>query len=330
MLNLERIDEDKLEAWIEFAILRHLANQDEEESPQPAASAGGSPTAVKPDVSEDDKMTSPSASSCGPQDGISLLQNLTNFAVRKGEVDGFAHALLKLLLKHLSPSCRGNVTPDLIVIMIKLAAVGQGAGHRDLFRATVDWILKYEQIMPTESWTALSQEDLTAPPPELASFCCLLQYTTDVLHALKMLSCSENKMTAESSSSDGLLLDPAEGTGTRSPVSAEVEDWVDDMGLEDVESDGDESDEDLLCNKLCTFVQTQKEFMNQVSVVFPILLTAFPANNWGVAVHSCYPKSVNELMFYNCSTGTIAIRVEWWMASAFVPSAPKYATAITT
>ncbi len=54
----------------------------------------------------------------------------------------------------------------------------------------------------------------------------------------------------------------------RSPVSAEVEDWADDMGLEDVESDGDESDEDLLCNKLCTYVQTQKEFMNQVFTYF--------------------------------------------------------------
>ncbi|KZS01659.1 Purity of essence protein, partial [Daphnia magna] len=41
-------------------------------------------------------------------------------------------------------------------------------------------------------------------------------------------------------------------------------DWVDELGLgDDVESDGDESDEDLLCNQLCTFVITQKEFMNQ-------------------------------------------------------------------
>ena len=35
------------------------------------------------------------------------------------------------------------------------------------------------------------------------------------------------------------------------PLTADVEDWVNELGLgEDVESDGDESDEDLLCNQL--------------------------------------------------------------------------------
>lgn len=259
LLNLDRIDEDRLEAWIEFAILRHLGSQ-EEEDPHQQSTGSTSSAALKPEV--DDEKGNADPDMTGPQDGISLLQNLTNFAVRKGEADGFALALLKLLLRHLSPSSRGNVTPDLVVIMIKLAAVGQGSGHRDLFQATLDWILKYQEILPTESWTALSQEDLTSPPPELASFCCLLQYTTDVLQALKVLSSSEKP--AVEPQSGGLLLEQLEGAGSRSPLNADVEDWVDDMGLDDVESDGDESDEDMLCNKLCTYVQTQKEFMNQV------------------------------------------------------------------
>lgn len=273
LLNLDRIDEDRLEAWIEFAILRHLANQDDRDSPQPESSAGGSPSGAaaiaKPDSVDGDKSPS-TPTVAGPTDGISLLQNLTNFAVRKGEADGFALALLKLLLRHLSPAGRGDITPDLVIIMIKLAAVGQGAGHRDLFQATLDWIFKYQQILPTESWAALSQEDLTSPPPELAAFCCLLQYTTDVLYSLNFLSSNENKTSAEASSTNSLLMmETMEGLPCpRSPVSAEVEDWADDMGLEDVESDGDESDEDLLCNKLCTYVQTQKEFMNQVLITF--------------------------------------------------------------
>ena len=36
-----------------------------------------------------------------------------------------------------------KVTPELVQVMVKLAAVGQGAGHRQLFLATLDWILKY-------------------------------------------------------------------------------------------------------------------------------------------------------------------------------------------
>jgi hypothetical protein len=44
------------------------------------------------------------------------------------------------------------------------------------------------------------------------------------------------------------LLESIEGN----PLTADVEDWtVDELGLgDDVESDGDESDEDLLCNQL--------------------------------------------------------------------------------
>jgi hypothetical protein len=138
--------------------------------------------------------------------------------------------------------------------MVKLAGVGQGSGHRDLFLAALDWLLKYQQVMPTESWTALNQEDLSSPPPELASFCCLLQYTTDVLYALRMLSSSSSASGAgagnEPSSSEmsSGLLESIEGN----PLTADVEDWtVDELGLgDDVESDGDESDEDLLCNQL--------------------------------------------------------------------------------
>ena len=122
---MERIDEDRLEAWIEFAILRHLAGQDEEDSrqqlPQPAGSS--TPVVVRSDTTEEEKSATaaiPSGKLHGPQDGISLLQNLTQFAFRKGEAENFARTLLKLLLKHLSPSSRGNVTPDLVLIMVKL------------------------------------------------------------------------------------------------------------------------------------------------------------------------------------------------------------------
>lgn len=104
--------------------------------------------------------------------------------------------------------------------------------------------------MVNESWLSVSHDDLANPPAQLSSFCCLLQYTSDVVNALKIL--------VDSSA------DRVEATSDPDPVADnEVDDWVDDLALEDVESDGDESDEDLLCNKLCTYMITQKEFMNQ-------------------------------------------------------------------
>ena len=257
LLNLERIDEDRLEAWIEFAILRHLTDQEDDEVQQPLQqqpTGSSTPVVVRSDTTEEERATtdaSPSGSH-GPQDGISLLQCLTQFAFRKGEGEIFARTLLKMLLKHLSPSSRGNVTPELVLIMVKLAAVGQGSGHRrDLFLASLDWLLKYQQVIQTESWTSLSQDDLSSPPPELASFCCILQYTTDVLYALRVLSTSSASGAAGGEragpeiSSDGLL-EPIEG-------SPDVEDWVDELALEDAEGDGDESDEDLLCSQCKLF-----------------------------------------------------------------------------
>ena len=40
-------------------------------------------------------------------------------------------------------------------------------------------------------------------------------------------------------------------------------DWIDDIQDGDDDSAGEDSDDDSLCNKLCTYTQTQKEFMNQ-------------------------------------------------------------------
>jgi len=80
---------------------------------------------------------------------MALLQNLSQFAIRKGEGDRFAHVLLNMLLKNLSKGLENKMTPDLVVIMIKLAAVGRGTSQRNLFLATLNWILKYKEV----SWS---------------------------------------------------------------------------------------------------------------------------------------------------------------------------------
>ena len=46
--------------------------------------------------------------------------------------------------------------------------------------------------------------------------------------------------------------------------SQEVDsDWADDLAMEEEDSGGEDSDDESLNSKLCTFTMTQKEFMNQ-------------------------------------------------------------------
>jgi E3 ubiquitin-protein ligase UBR4 len=76
-------------------------------------------------------------------------------------------------------------------------------------------------------------------------------------------------------------LNLADGDGSdraQSPLDGDAHgeneaDWLDDAGAaaaagttggEDGEDSGaEDSDDDTFCNKLCTYIQTQKEFMNQ-------------------------------------------------------------------
>jgi hypothetical protein len=99
-LNFRRINEDRLEAWIELVIHRHLTDQDDEEIQQQPA--GSSTTVVVRSDTEEEEKIAPSAGSSsgrfGPQDGISFLQNLTQFAFLKREAGRFARSLLKILL----------------------------------------------------------------------------------------------------------------------------------------------------------------------------------------------------------------------------------------
>ena len=54
---------------------------------------------------------------------------------------------------------------------------------------------------------------------------------------------------------------PTSPTEADSQLENDLE-WVED-GLEDEDSGGEDSDDDSIANKLCTFTTTQKEFMNQ-------------------------------------------------------------------
>lgn len=93
----------------------------------------------------------------------------------------------------------------------------------------------------------------------LDAVCNLLSYFGSVVRALGPNTNGSSPWDPEAIASglgeaDLNLLDTEEtGIGTSA-------------GAEDDESGGEDSDEDSLCNKLCTFTVTQREFMNQVSI----------------------------------------------------------------
>lgn len=93
---------------------------------------------------------------------------------------------------------------------------------------------------------------LDKPSAFLEAGCCILNYIADVICAI----CPRSMHSQDRATSP-----PWEAS---TPVNDfNDSDWVDDIPHEDEDSIAEDSDEDSLCNKLCTFTTTQKEFMNQ-------------------------------------------------------------------
>ncbi|XP_076048949.1 E3 ubiquitin-protein ligase-like protein poe isoform X2 [Oratosquilla oratoria] len=184
-------------------------------------------------------------------DSWQFLKTLTAYIVAQTEPDTeeVSHTLLKSLvplgakLVEGGTECIGNLT-HLLPVMTRLAGAGSGSGHITLFRATSQWIMQCKQHVVGEEKS----------PVLLEAVCYLLNYINDIVAALKMTS----ERWAVSYRS-GITSPPNEPDLTADTDS----DWVDELTQEDEDSGGEDSDEDSMCNKLCTFTTTQKEFMNQ-------------------------------------------------------------------
>lgn len=84
----------------------------------------------------------------------------------------------------------------------------------------------------------------------METLCCLLSYIGEILGALKK---NIDRGVTTSPVPDTEPLMTLEGDG----------DWMEEMPQEEEDSAGEDSDEESLNSKLCTFTITQKEFMNQ-------------------------------------------------------------------
>ncbi|XP_060554667.1 E3 ubiquitin-protein ligase UBR4-like, partial [Ruditapes philippinarum] len=124
------------------------------------------------------------------------------------------------------------------------------SGHLILFQAATTWLklctvhVAQKDVQEKMLLNSKSGKNL------MNSLCCLLSYIGEILVALK-----------KSGDQTGSTSPPIEHEIS---IAQEIDsDWEEDLSHDDDDTAGEDSDEESLNNKLCTFTVTQKEFMNQ-------------------------------------------------------------------
>lgn len=151
---------------------------------------------------------------------------------------------------------------DLSMLLTSLANSDRGRNHIILLSHAINWLKKCRTFLSEHGILEKLCELANCPESDqnqliLDATCCLLAYLNNVLDMLKFLtsmSCAKGH-------------EEIQDLVNLSQVDNES-DWVDDgpsfnVGDDDEESAGEDSDDESLCNKLCTFTMTQREFMNQ-------------------------------------------------------------------
>ncbi|KAM5132251.1 E3 ubiquitin-protein ligase UBR4 [Mantella aurantiaca] len=189
------------------------------------------------------------------QENRQLLQLLTAYIVRENSQvgEGVCTVLLSTLIPmatELLANGDGTGFPELMVVMATLASAGQGAGHLQLHSAAMDWLsrckkyLSQKNVIEKLNNNVMQGKHVTV----LECTCHIVSYLADVTNALSH------------GAGQGHCHVPVDGEERAIEVDS---DWVEELAVEEDDSQAEDSDEDSLCNKLCTFTITQKEFMNQ-------------------------------------------------------------------
>lgn len=202
------------------------------------------------------------------QENSQLLQALTSYIVKQQSSisEQVAVTILKALIPMgaivLNPPIDGIGFSELMVVMGMLADAGTGSGHSNLFAAVTDWLESCKGYLTL--CYVLGDTGAQRHNPMIEATCQLLGYVGDVTTALSPQMSQQQQPPVQTTVSNcpsnisRALSPPWEG---EAPPEFDSE-WTDDVN-EDEDSAAEDSDEDSLCNKLCTFTVTQKEFMNQ-------------------------------------------------------------------
>lgn len=175
-----------------------------------------------------------------------LLQSLTKYIISENRISSSVStalfsSLIQIGQNLLCPAKDALDFTDLLQVMVTLADASQGKGHSQLFDSTIDWLEVSKAHVVENALTNLNSRAMIA----FENVTSLLKYLSDLLHGL-------------GSTGSRLVNPPWEEDNP-----PDVDDFIDDVGQDEEDSALEDSDEDSLGSKLCTFSITQKEFMNQ-------------------------------------------------------------------
>ncbi|XP_031787712.1 protein purity of essence isoform X2 [Nasonia vitripennis] len=187
------------------------------------------------------------------QENNQLLRALTNYIVKENSniSDGVSVTILQALIpiayRILSTTPEGVSFSELMQVMSTLADAGSDKGHILLFQSATEWLeLCKQQFLSKDP-------NLDKSSSYIEAGCCILNYVADIVNAV----CPQKLLIGQ----DRATSPPWEGAQPTNDVNDS--DWIDEIAHDEEDSGAEDSDEDSLCNKLCTFTITQKEFMNQ-------------------------------------------------------------------
>ncbi|KAJ6631770.1 Protein purity of essence [Pseudolycoriella hygida] len=175
-----------------------------------------------------------------------LLQTLTKYIVTENRISpnvsaSLFQALVQLGQNLLCPTQDSIEFNDILQVMVTLADAGHGKGHAMLFSAAIDWL--------DVSRNFVMEKSLTEKPAKInvtfQNVTSLLRYMADLLHGL------------------GLGNNRSANPPWEDEQQPDFEDYFEDTTGEDEDSSLEDSDEDSLSSKLCTYSLTEKEYMIQ-------------------------------------------------------------------
>uniref|UniRef100_A0A182YND8 Uncharacterized protein n=1 Tax=Anopheles stephensi TaxID=30069 RepID=A0A182YND8_ANOST len=176
-----------------------------------------------------------------------LLQSLVKYIVAENRIsssvsEALFQALIQIGHNLLSPTQEAIEFSDLLQVMITLADAGKGRGHALLFAAAIDWLdVCRAQVLDAGKGGSSGWREAV----QLDNVTAILMYMNDLLIGLG----AKGSRALNPPWDEESLLD--------------ADDILEELGGEEDDSTIEDSDEDSLGNKLCTFSITQKDFMNQ-------------------------------------------------------------------
>lgn len=270
--NLANVENEKLQTWLSHVILGSMSVSPSVSTAN-VTTASGVPASVATVGEETPKNDTQSTTSNNVEQALinqtttisndekqslqennQLLRSLTKLIKENNNIsDGVSVTILQAIIpiahRILSTTPEGVSFAELMQVMSTLADAGNDKGHVILFQSATEWIELCKQQLLSKDPKNLDKSSSSY----IEAGCCILSYVSNIVNAV----CPQKLLTIQ----DRATSPPWEGAQPINDVTDS--DWIDEIAHDDDESGAEDSDEDSLCNKLCTFTITQKEFMNQ-------------------------------------------------------------------